>query len=172
MIFPLLQVLAIAALAVAFHYWRASLRRRNARSWESMVARLRLDSGTQRLYDESAWNGSLQLTPKEQWQLVRGAFGLWAMFENAGVMMEMADYAARNSNSVDNELLDTLRSDAMQIRIYVIAALCKYAFSQVNESISSNVEYAVSTYAQMAARTTALLQASGQQMVPSFVATM
>ena len=172
MFVPLLQILAITALAVALHGWRASLRRRNSRSWDSMVARLRLDCGTQRLNDESAWNGRLQLTPQEQWQLVRGAFGLWAMFENAGVMMEMADYAARNSASVDSELLATLRSDAMRIRVYVLAALCKYACSQVNESIGMNVAHAASAYSEMATRTTALLQASGQQMVPSFVAAM
>ena len=37
--------------------------------------------------------------------------------------------------SVDRELLATLRSDAMQIRVCVLSALAKYAFSQVNESI-------------------------------------
>jgi hypothetical protein len=94
------------------------------------------------------------------------------MYENARVMLEMADYAARNSDSVDRELLATLRSDAMQIRVCVLTALAKYAFSQVNESICANVSRAASMYTEMAARTAELLQMNGGDMVPDFVPAM
>jgi len=172
MILPLLQIAAIAVAAICLYGFRAGMRRRNAQSWDSLVARLRLDSSTRRLGDQSIWNGNLDVTPEEKWQLVRGARGLWTMYENARVMLEMADYAARNSDSVDRELLATLRSDAMQIRVCVLTALAKYAFSQVNESISANVSHAASMYTEMAARTAELLQVSGNNMAPNFVPAM
>jgi hypothetical protein len=172
MILPLLQVLAIVITAICFHSIRATLRRRNLQSWEDIVSRLRLDSSTSRLGDRSVWNGDMNVTPEEKWQLIRGAHGLWAMYENAGVMLEMADYAARNGESVDRELLAALRSDAMQIRVCVLTALAKYACSQVNEGVSANVTRAASMYTEMAARTTELLQGNFGDMVPNLVPTM
>jgi hypothetical protein len=172
MILPVIQIAAIAVAAVCLSGFSASVRRRNSQSWDSLVARLRLDCGTRRLGDQSIWNGDLNVTPEEKWQLIRGAHGLWTIYENARVMLEMADYAARNSDTVDPELLATLRSDAMQIRVCVLTALAKYAFSQVNEGICVNVSRAVSTYTEMAARTTELLQMNGRNMVPNFVPAM
>ena len=103
---------------------------------------------------------------------MRGAQGLWTIYENAGVMLEMADYTARNSNSVDLELLAAMRSDAMQIRVCVITALAKYALSHVNESICVNVTRAANLYTEMTARTAELLQVNGRSMAPNFVPAM
>ena len=172
MILPLLQIAAIATAAACLYGFRAGMRRRSAQSWDSLVARLRLDCSTRRLGDQSIWNGDMNVTPEEKWQLISGAQGLWTMYENARVMLEMADYAARNSDSVDRELLATLRSDAMRIRVCVLTALAKYAFSQVNESICVNVSRAASMYTEMAERTTELLQVNGRTMVPNFVPSM
>ena len=172
MSFPLLQVAAIAVTAICLYGWRARIRRRNAQSWDSLVSRLRLDCSTSRLGDQSIWHGNLDVTPEEKWQLVRGARGLWTMYENARVMLEMADYATRNSDSVDQQMLAALRSDAMQIRVCVLSALAKYAFRQVNESICVNVSRAAGMYTDMAARTVELLQVNGGNMVPNFVPAM
>jgi hypothetical protein len=122
--------------------------------------------------DESIWNGSMNVTPEEKWRLMRGAQGLWTIYENAGVMLEMADYTARNSNSVDLELLAAMRSDAMQIRVCVITALAKYALSHVNESICVNVTRAAGLYTEMTARTAELLRVNGRSMAPNFVPAM
>jgi hypothetical protein len=172
LVLSLLQIVAIAFIAACFYSFRAKMRRRNAQSWDSIVSRLRLDNCTRRLGDQSVWNGDLNVTPQEKWQLVRGAQGLWTIYENASIMLEMADYAARNSDSVDIELLATLRSDAMQIRVCVLTTLAKYAFSQVNEGISANISRAASMYTEMAAQTTELLQANCGNMVPNLVPTM
>jgi hypothetical protein len=172
MILAQLQIILITALAVCFSRWRAGVRRRNAQSWNSIVGRLRLDCTTRSLGDQSIWNGNLHVTPQEKWQLISGARGLWTMYENASVMLEMADYAARNSDTVDLELLAGLRSDAMQIRVCVLTALAKYAFSHVNESICVNVSRAASMYTEMSARTAELLQTSGREMIPDFVPAM
>ena len=172
MIVALLQIAVMTIAVACLSAFRSNMRRRNAQSWEQIVGRLRLDCSTQRLADQSIWNGDMQVTPQEKWQLIRGAQGLWTLYENARVMLEMADYAARNSASVDLEMLATLRSDAMQIRVCVLTALGKYAFSQVNESISVNVSRAASMYTEMATRTTELLQVNCGNMVPNLVPTM
>jgi hypothetical protein len=172
MIFTLLQFGAIAFMAVCIGRWRASVRRRNAQSWDSIVARLRPECSPRELNDPSFRNEALNATPQQMWERIHGAYGLWAIYQNASVMLEMADYAARNSGSVDPELLATLRSDAMQIRVCVLMALAKYAFSQVNEGICMNAFRAASMYTEMAARMAELLQGNGGKMVPNFVATM
>jgi hypothetical protein len=172
MFLPLLQIAVIMIAAIGLSMWRSSMRRRNAQSWNAIVARMRPDPRSKSLADESIWNGSMNVTPEEKWRLVRGAQGLWTIYENARVMLEMADYAARNSASIDLELLAALRSDAMQIRVCVLTALTKYAFSQVNESICINVTRAAAMYSEMTARTTELLKVNGCSMAPNFVPAM
>jgi hypothetical protein len=172
MLLPLLQIASIAALTICLYRWKVGSSRRNAQSWDSIVARLRMDNCTRSLGDQSIWNGNLNVTPEEKWRLIQGVHGLWTMYENARVMLEMADYAARNGDSVDPELLATLRSDAMQIRVCVLSALAKYAFGQATESISVNMTRAAAMYSEMAARTAELLAANGREIAPNFVAAM
>jgi hypothetical protein len=87
-------------------------------------------------------------------------------------MLEMADYAARNSDNVDRLLVETLRSDAMQIRACALMALAQYAFTQASEGVRVNAFRAASIYTSMAARMTQLLQEHAAVMVPDFVAAM
>jgi len=94
------------------------------------------------------------------------------MFQNARVMMEMADYAAKNSETVDRLLLETMRSDAMQIRLLVLMALAQYGFSQASEGVRVNAFRAAAMYSGMAARMTQLLQDNAAMVVPDFVAAM
>jgi hypothetical protein len=94
------------------------------------------------------------------------------MYQNARVMMEMADYAAKHCEGVDRLLVETLHSDAMQIRICVLAALVQYGFKHAGDGVRVNAFRAASMYTGMAARTTQLLQAYAATMVPDFVAAM
>ena len=170
MILSLLSFSAIAGVAVYLGRWRAGMRRRKTQAWDTLVAQLRPNWTARELSDQSFWNANQNATPEEKWQRIQGAQGLWAMYENARVMMEMADYAALNSDSVDSELLAALRSDAMQVRLSVLKALAKYACNQVNESTCLNVSHAAAMYVEMATRTTQLLQVSGGEMAPTFAA--
>jgi len=165
MILTLLQIGAVSAIALYIYQRRASARRRNEQSWDSLVSRLRPDSSAQNWAESNA-------TPEEKWNRTGGAHGLWSLHENAGIMLEMADYAARNGEAVDRDLLATLRSDAMQIRAAVLMALLKYAFSQVNEGICVNASRAASMYTEMAARVSELFEANGSSMVPGFAGAM
>jgi hypothetical protein len=172
MILILLQVVIIVAVVGFFLRWRAGVRRRNSQSWDSLLARLRPEWSARDLSDQFLWKEGVNATPDDAWRRMEGPKGLWVMFQNARVMMEIADFAARNSNDVDRVLLETLRSDAMQIRVCVLMGLAQYAFSQASEGVRVNAFRAASMYTSMAARLTQLLQDHAAVILPDFVAAM
>jgi hypothetical protein len=172
MILYLLQIAAIAGIALYFVKWRSGIRRRNAQTWDSLLLRLRPDWSARELSDHFLWKEGLSATPEDAWQRMDGPKGLWVMFQNAKVMLEMADFATKHCKDVDRLLLETLRSDAMQIRLCVLMALGQYAFSQASEGVRINAFRAAQMYTGMAARMTQLLQENAAFVVPDFVAAM
>jgi hypothetical protein len=136
------------------------------------LARLRPDWSARDLSEQFLWKEGLNATPDDAWQRMEGPKGLWVMYQNAKVMIEIADYASRNSTTVDRLLLETLRSDAMQIRVCVLTALAQYAFSKASEGVRINAFRAATMYTGMAARMTQMLQEIAPVMVPDFVAAM
>lgn len=172
MIQPLLQIATVAFVTLYLGRWHRSMRRRNVQSWDSLLARLRPEWSARSLSDHFLWKEGLNATPEDAWQRMDGPKGLWVMYQNARVMLEMADYAAQNSDSVDRLLLETLRSDAMQIRLCVLTALAQYAFTQASEGVRVNAFRAAQMYTGMAARMTRMLQENAAVIVPDFVAAM
>ena len=172
MVLILVQFAVVAALLGFFIRWRTGIRRRNSQSWDSLIARLRPEWSARELSDQFLWKEGLNATPDDAWKRMEGPRGLWVMFQNARVMMQMADFASRNSNDVDKVLLETLRSDAMQIRVCVLMGLTQYAFSQASEGVRVNAFRAAALYTGMAARLTQLLQDHAAVILPDFVAAM
>src|SRR5580658_4077649 len=171
MLLPL-QIVVVVCLGFYLCRWRNSVHRRNKQSWESLLARLRPDWSARDLSEQFLWKEGLNATPDDAWQRMEGPKGLWVMYQNAKVMIEIADYASRNSTTVDRLLLETLRSDAMQIRVCVLMALGQYAFSKASEGVRINAFRAATMYTGMAARMTQMLQEIAPVMVPDFVAAM
>jgi hypothetical protein len=172
MLLPLVQLAAIAAIVYYLVRWRASAKRRNAQTWDSLLAKLRPDWSARELSDQFLWKEGLSTTPEEAWKRMEGPKGLWVIYQNARVMLEMADYASRHCEGVDRLLVETLHSDAMQIRVCVLSALAQYAFTQASEGVRVNAFRAASMYTGMAARMTQLLQEHAAVLVPDFVAAM
>jgi len=172
MLFALVQIAIFTGVAAYFVAWRSRMRRRNAQSWEALLARLRPDWSARELSDHFLWKEGVDASPEDAWRRMQGPKGLWVMFKNAGVMLEMADFAAKSDQSVDPVVLATLRSDAMQIRLCVLMALGQYGFTQASEGVRVNAYRAASMYTAMAARMTQLLQEHAAIMVPDFVAAM
>ena len=167
-----LQIVAVIAIAMVLLRWRKSAQRRSSQSWESMMARLRPEWSARELSDHFLWQEGLSATPEDAWQRMEGPKGLWVMYQNARVMQEMAGFAAKNCEGVDRLLIETLYSDAMQIRVCVLTALGQYAFRHASEGVRVNAFRAASIYTGMAARMTELLQENAAVMVPDFVAAM
>jgi hypothetical protein len=172
MYYALVQIAIFAAVALYFALWRSRMRRRNGQSWEALLARLRPDWSARELSDHFLWKEGIDATPEDAWRRMQGPRGLWVMFKNAGVMLEMADFATKHSSGVDPVVVATLRSDAMQIRLCVLMALGQYGFTQASEGVRINAYRAASMYTSMAARMTQLLQEHAAVMVPDFVAAM
>jgi hypothetical protein len=167
-----IQIASVLSVALYLIRWRASLKRKNSQSWDSLMARLRPDWSAHQLSDHFLWQEGLSATPEDAWQRMEGPKGLWVMHQNARVMLEMADYASKNSETVDRLLVETLRSDAMHIRVCVLMALAQYGFTQASEGVRINAFRAAQMYTGMAARMTQLLQENAAGMVPNFVAAM
>jgi hypothetical protein len=172
MILPLVQIVAFAAVVCYFARWRASVRKRNNQSWESLIARIRPDWSARELSEQFLWKEGLTATADDAWQRMDGPRGLWVMYQNSRVMLEMADFAARHAAGVDRVLVETLRSDAMQIRVCVLMALAQYGFTKASEGVRVNAFRAASMYSGMAARLTTLLQDNAACILPDFVAAM
>ena len=172
MLLAVLQIAAVIAIAFYLVRWRKSVRRRNSQTWDTLVARLRSEWSARELSDNFLWQEGLSATPEDAWRRMEGPKGLWVMYQNARVMLEMADYAAKHCEGVDRLLVETLHSDAMQIRVCVIMALVQYAFTHAGEGVRVNAFRAAAMYTGMAARTTQLLQNYAAVMVPDFVAAM
>jgi hypothetical protein len=172
MFLPLVQLAAVLAIAVYLVRWRVGVRRRNAQTWDTLLAKLRPDWSARELSDQFLWKEGLSATPEDAWKRMEGPKGLWVIYQNARVMLEMADYASRHCEGVDRLLVETLHSDAMQIRVCVLSALVQYAFTQASEGVRVNAFRAASMYTGMAARMTQLLQEHAAVLVPDFVAAM
>jgi hypothetical protein len=172
MVLLVLQFVAVVATALILVKWRKSVQRRNAQTWDALLARLRPEWSARELSDHFLWQEGLSATPEDAWQRMEGPKGLWVIYQNSRVMQEMADFAAKNCDSVDRLLIETLHSDAMQIRVCVVAALAQYAFRHASEGVRVNAFRAASMYTGMAARMTQLLQEHAAVMVPDFVAAM
>lgn len=176
MFLPLLQIGIVLALLVYFAKWRGNMRRRNAQSWDALLCQLRSDWSARELSEQFLWKEGLTATTDDIWQRLDGPRGLWAIYQNARVLLEMADYANRNafpgSTPIDPMVLEALRSDAMQIRLCVLMALAQYALSQATAGVKVNAFRAANLYSGMAARMTALLQDHAAVILPDFVAAM
>jgi hypothetical protein len=67
MILPLVQIAAIVAITLYLVRWRMSVRRRNAQTWDSLLARLRPDWSARELSDHFLWREGLNATPEDAW---------------------------------------------------------------------------------------------------------
>jgi hypothetical protein len=171
MILAVFQVAIVALIAFYLGWMRLRAHRRKHQSWETMLIRLHHGWNAGELSEHFPWKEGLSYSPDETWTRIRGARGLWAMYRNAGIMLELADFAARHTGC-DPALLNTLRADAMQVRLGALKALIGYLFSQASDSVRISSFHVASMYTGMAAHMTEFLQNNAEVALPSFVAAM
>src|ERR1700734_3320614 len=106
MILPIISVAVTASMITYVSYWRRKQTQRRAADWNSIVVRLR--SNSEFHFDEVTerylYSTGIKATPRDIWSRIDGANGLWAMFTNAGVLIELADYATEHGQDVPEEL--------------------------------------------------------------------
>jgi hypothetical protein len=172
MILTLFEIGAVATVAIYLVCWQVGVRGRRKVAWETLVAHLQPKRADAEFGHDANLNVDLFATPEERWRSINGAQGLWAMYENAGVMLDIANYAATNNTEADPELITALRRDVFQIRVCVMVALSKYACNQLNEATFATVSRATAYYVDMVKRTAELAQGNGRALAPGFVASM
>ncbi len=173
MILPMVQVIVTAVLLTYAGIWRRQQAKRRSRTWDDIVGRLRAnDWGFDAIADRYLFKGGISATPQNIWSRIDGARGLWAMYTNAPLLVQLADYAAEHGNDPDEELLEGLRSDAFQIRLCVLVALGKYALSRSTVGASVNAHRAAAIYSEMLARLTVLFQEHAGQLFPRYLEAM
>jgi hypothetical protein len=171
MILPIISTASVTALIGYAVYWRHSQTKRRAAGWDSIVSRLRSNSefGFSEVTDRYLYSEEINATPADIWQRIDGANGLWAMFTNAGVLMELADYATEHGQDVPEQLIEELRSDALQLRIAVLISLTKFAFSRSGVPASVHAHRAASAYSSLLAHMTTLFQEHSALFFPRFL---
>ncbi len=170
MILPLLQVILTALLIAYAGLWRRQQVKRRAKTWEGIISQLRgNDWGIEEISERFLYKSEIQVTTKDVWQRIQGCKGLWAMYKNAPVLVQLADYAAEHGEGVDEEMLEGLRSDAFQIRLCVLMALGQYVISASSVGASVNAHRAVATYSAMLVRLTAFIQEYSTPLFHSYL---
>ena len=120
MILPLLQVILTALLIAYAAFWRRQQTKRRDKSWNGIISQLRgNDWGIEEISERFLFKSEVQVTPKDVWARIHGCKGLWAMYKNSPVLVQLADYAAEHGQDVEREMLEGMRSDAFQIRLHV-----------------------------------------------------
>ena len=170
MILPLLQVILAALLVSYAAFWRRQQSRRRAKSWNAIISQLRCnDWGIEEISERFLYKSEVQVTPKDVWQRIQGCKGLWAMYKNSPILVQLADYAAEHGEGVNVEMLEGLRSDAFQIRLCVMLALAQYVLSASSVGASVNAHRAVATYSTLMVNLTAFIQEYSTSLFPSYL---
>ncbi len=172
---PLVQVLLTALLLAYAGYWRKRQSKHRSESWDEIVLKLRPnDWGYEGVAQRYLYSDQVNATPEDVWDRISGAKGLWAMYCNAPVLVQLADYAAEHGTGeqVPEELLESIRTDAFQIRMCVLMALAQHAFSRSAVASRVNAHRATLVYTALLARMTAVFQDSSALLFPKFLDAM
>ncbi len=155
-------------------YWRRRHSKRRSETWDQIVLKLRPDDwGHADVAKRYLYGDGVNATTEDIWGRISGAKGLWAMYLNAPVLVQLADYAAEHGgNSVPEELLEGIRSDAFQIRMCVLMALAQHVFSSSSIGAAVNAHRATTAYTAMVARMTAIFQDHSALLFPKFLDAM
>jgi len=171
---PLIQVLITALLLAYAGYWRKRQSKRRSESWDEIVLRLRPnDWGYEEVTKRYLYSDQVNATPEDVWDRISGAKGLWAMYCNAPVLVQLADYAAEHGGgAVPEELLESIRTDAFQIRMCVLMALAQHVFSRSAVAPRISAHRATLAYTALLARMTAVFQDYSALLFPKFLDAM
>lgn len=165
-----LQIAVLAVIAGFFVLWLVAQRKRRGQTWESLLTRLNPSLNGRAVSEYFPWKEGLSATPDEVWDNMHGLKGVFTIYRNAQVMLDIADFVYRNYEGVDLALVAGIRSDAMQIRSAAMATMLQWMLSNATESVRTNAFRVMSMYTGMTARMTELLQANANVALPAFVA--
>jgi hypothetical protein len=170
MLLSIAQV-TVAVLLISYAaFWGRQQMKRRRKNWHQIASQLQgNDWGIEEITENYLYKGGILATTDDIWQRIAGCQGLMAMYKNAPVLVQLADYAAEHGQGVNQELLDGLRSDAFQIRLCVMMALAQHVMSASSVGASVNAHRATATYSEMLVTLTAFIQEHSASLFPSYL---
>jgi len=174
MMLLLLEIAVTAVLFATLILWaRGQQKQRRTNTWEELISQLHQNAcGFEQISERYLYKSGITATTEDIWERIDGAKGLWAIYRNAPVLLKIADYAAEHGNGRNEALIESLRADAFQIRLTVVIALIKYAFSRSTVGASVNAHRAAIMYSEMLCRLTTLFQEHSAQLFPQYLQAM
>jgi hypothetical protein len=170
MLLIFLQILGVCLLLAYVSHWRKQQWKRGKKSWDEIVAGLSDHGwGIEDISERYLYKSGIRATTQDIWQRITGCSGLWAMYKNAPILVELADYAAKHGDGIDPELLDRLRRDAFQIRLFVLLALVQHATQAYSSGAAQNAHRATVIYSGMLASLTEFMQEHSALLFPRYL---
>jgi hypothetical protein len=171
--FASVQIVLAVTLIAFLALWRRAQAKRKQHSWNDIISALcASDWGMQEVSERYLYRSGINATPSDIWNRIDGARGLRAMYKNAPLLIQVADYAAEHSGDPDIALLEELRNDAFRLRLFALSALAKNTLFRSNPAASQDAHSATALYSDILARVTTLLQESAGQLFPAFLEAM
>jgi hypothetical protein len=170
MLLSVTQVVAAVLLISYAVLWHRQQTKRHRKNWHEIVNQLQgNDWGIEEVTENYLYKGGILATTEDIWTRIEGCHGLMAMYKNAPVLVQLADYAAEHGQGVNQEMLENLRSDAFQIRLCVMLALAQHIMSASSAGAAVNAYRATTTYSEMLASLTAFIQEYSANLFPSYL---
>jgi hypothetical protein len=169
-----LILFVLVTLGMYYIYWRHRQHRMRASSWDwiaSQVASNR-EFNFDTLSRKYLYEDGIDATPETVWEKINGVMGLWSMFRNAGLFLQLVDYATEHGAEPPEELLESLRADAVQVRIAVLISMGKYVSTGSHVAPRVNAYRAAMAYSSMLAHMTKLFQNHSTMLFPRFLECM
>lgn len=169
-----LILFVLATLAFYYVYWRRKQQRLRASSWEWIASQVASNSefNFDTLSRKFLYEDGIDATPETVWEKINGVMGLWAMFRNAGLFLQLVEYATDHGAEPPEELLESLRADAVQIRIAVLMSIGKYVSTCSQVAPRVNAYRAATAYSTMLTHMTKLFQNHSTKLFPRFLECM
>lgn len=170
-VLPILLVFIISLYAFAAARWGLRRRRSSRMDWNSLVSRIRSNGHVEDIVPGFRWSQAHTFSREDLWKRLDGAQGLWNIYHNAGIYVQLADFARASGASIPENIIEELHSDALQLRVCVLLALSQYVMSR---SVASSIHCgkALTLYCGIASRLTSTFQNFRPELFPDLMQAM
>jgi hypothetical protein len=123
---PILKIVAVTILLSGVGVSRLQQHKRHGRNWNEILVQFKANDWVFEESPSGIYNkGRINATAQDIRSHIGGTRGLWAMYTDASVLLQLADIATKHGSETDDKLLQTLRGVALPIRMCVLIMVGK-----------------------------------------------
>ena len=170
MLLSLIQVVVAVLLISYAAFWRRQQVKRHRKNWHEIVNQLQgNDWGLEEITEKYLYKGGIRATTEDIWIASPVATDSWRCIKMHPCWCSLPTMPPHHGEGVDQAMLETLRSDAFQIRLCVMLALAQHVMSASSVGAAVNAHRATTTYSEMLASLTAFIQEHSASLFPSYL---